>query len=191
MGSGIVIGQIIGAPETHFRWVKNRIIALNSDRIVPGIVDALDWPPKEFVPNAFYMILEDTPTRAGFGTKATMGMSTLVEWAWMVPGDNLQANQVGRNRGNRFRTNWQMMSELMYGLFPYFCPKETWATAENNGQVTYTGTPLPGETIWWSNPKFSKAQAQDEKKSGILYTVATIGLSQFGDTIQTSSGQGG
>ena len=178
------IGQIIGAPESHFRYVKSRIITLNPNRIVRGITEALDWPPKPFEPDTFYMILGDMQPRAGFGTRYSLGLTTLVQWAWMIPGDDLAQNQVGRNRGNRFRKNQQMMAEIIYGLFPNFCQKQIWSAVENNGQIIYQGVDInPPEQIWWSYPEFKRFQAEDEKSSGIAYRVAQIGLSQFGDAI--------
>lgn len=179
------IGQLIAAPESHFRWVKGRILTQNSKRTVDGIVDALDWPAKQLLPNTFYMILGDISTRAGFGTPTASGLSNVVQWAWMVPGDDLAANQRGRNRGDRFRINQQMMSEIVNGLFPYFCPKQIGQAFDNgNGGFNNVISDIsPPETIWWSLPKFSRAKMDNEQKSGIIYTVATIGLNQFGDTI--------
>lgn len=178
------IGQIIGGPESHYRWVKGRILAQNPGRTVDGIVDALDWPAKQLLPNTFYMILGDISTRAGFGTPTAEGMANVVQWAWMVPGDDLGANQRGRNRGDRFRINQQMIAELMNGLFPNFCPKQMWTGYENAGVFTYVGKAIdPPETIWWSLPKFSRAKRDNEEKSGIIYTLATVGLNQWGDTI--------
>jgi len=184
-GTPASIGQLVGGPDSHFFWVKERIISMNTSRTVVGIVDALDWPELQIFPNTFYMVLGDT-TSGRFGTKAVLGLSTVVQWCWFIPGDDLSTNQRGRNRGNRYRIEWQqMMAEIQYGLFPYYCPKQMWSAQDINGQIQTAASPVdPPEQIWWSFPRFTRGQKMDQKKAGGLYNIAQVGVSQFGDLIQ-------
>src|ERR1035438_2835505 len=178
------IGQVIGAAQSHFYWVKKRIIALNSQRTIIGINDAMDWPPKQFLPNTFYMLPMDTTTRQGFGTPTSLGLANVVQWNWMAPGDDLASNQRGRNRADRFLINQQMVSEIMYGLYPYFCDKQIYKAQDVGGVIKLTGSTIdPPEQIWWTYPRFLKARLDDEQKSGILYSIAQVTLNQFGDSI--------
>ena len=160
----VAIGQDIGAVQSHFYWVKARIIALNPRRTVIGINDAMDWPPKQFLPNTFYMMPYDTTTSRGFGTTSSLGLSNVVQWNWMVPGDDLQATQRGRNRADRFLIDQQMMSEVKYGLFPYFCPKLVYSAHDVNGAIVLTGsTIVPPENVWWSHPKFIRQSCRTSR----------------------------
>ena len=168
------------ALDTFFKYVKARIIAANNGRTVVGIIEANDWPPKDVMPNAFYLLtLGDVPNRNG-GSASALNMIHLVQWVWTIPGDDLTQDQLGHNRGNRYRINWQMKTELVRGMFPGFCPKNSYTPQIVNGAITSVPTPS-GDTITWSAPRFMKTNMLD--KSGIIYCGAQVHISQFADSI--------
>lgn len=163
--------------------MKGRITTKYPQRTVVGVVEAMDWPPKQVQMNAFYLLtLGDVPMQNVLSSSST-GWAHLVQWVWIIPGDDLSANQRGRNRGNRFRTIWQMKQELVYGLYPYFTEKKTWSAVQTGDtQITYTGTSLnPVETFYWTRPKFIPNKLIET--SGIAYGAAQVFIGDFGDVI--------
>lgn len=175
---------MIEAIDSHYRWVKSRILALNPNRTVVGIVDAMDWPPKEINFESFYLIVLGSSVPQGMFSPTAMGMSTVVQWAWMIEGDDLTSATRGRNRGDRYRKHWTMLKELMNGLYPYFCEKKSWsAQQDGTGAIQLTSTSMnPVEQIWWSRPRIMPSTPKEEK-SGILVGGIQTSIGQSTDQI--------
>src|SRR6267142_2543230 len=166
--------------DSHFKYVKARIIASNSSRIVVSILEANAWPPQAVDSNAFYLLLLGETTAKEFGTVTSRGIIHLVQWVWIITGDDLLQNQLGKNRGNRYRINSAMKSELMNGLYPGFCPKNTYTASQQGNQVQVQATPA-NEKIWWSAAKWMPTKFEDD--SGVVYGAAQVFISEFSDVI--------
>lgn len=171
--------MINDALDSYWKYVKPRIIANNPQRTVVGIIEANEWPPKQVQFNSFYLLaLGETPSR-GFGSKTNRGLTYLVQWMWLIPGDDKAQGTMGKNRGNRYRIHYQMKSELGQASYPGFCDKNTYTAPAAPG-LPATATAL-GEKIWWSPLRFMPSHL--EEKSGLLQGSAQVHINSFGDVI--------
>lgn len=165
---------MIDCINSYFKFVKARIIAKNPQRTIVGIVESNAWPPKNFVPNAFYLLLLGE-TATG-GTPTSLGIVHLVQWMWIIPGDDITQDKVGNNRGNRYAINYQMKEEIVYGLFPYFCDKNSYTPQQQGNSIVAVATPL-NEKIWWSRPRFLPTKF--ERQEGVIYGSVQVSVSEF------------
>jgi hypothetical protein len=173
---------MIDAVRSYYQYVKNRIVEYNSSRTVGGVVDAMDWPPKQVLPNTFYLLTVGDTTPKAMYSPFSMGEVSLLQWVWLVPGEDLTNSTRGKNRGNRFIINFQMKNELLIGLYPYFCEKQHWEADQVGNTIKLIGTSLtPKETIWWTPPRFLPPKF--EETSGITYGAAQVSLTQWSDGI--------
>jgi hypothetical protein len=174
---------MIESIESHYRYVKNAIITLNTARTVVGILEAMDWPPKEIQLNAFYVLsLGETPAENVKQIYST-GMLHLIQWTWIIAGSDLNSTQRGRNKGDRFRINFAMKSELIQALSPYFTERKKWSAKQVGNVIQYTGTSYdPPEKCFWTRPKFLPPKL--EGSSGVIYGAAQLYIADFGDTIE-------
>lgn len=171
------------AIDSYFKYVKGRIVAKNPNRLIPGIIEANAWPPQEVQNEAFYLLLLGESPSSNFGTVSSTGIIHLTQWTWVVIGNDLPtqaSNQVGRNRGNRYRNNAKLKQELLNGLYPNFCDKNTYIPQQQGNNLVSVPTSV-GEKIWWSRPRFLPVKAEGE--SGVLYGAAQIFVSEFSDLI--------
>jgi hypothetical protein len=125
------------------------------------------------------MLLHDL---ANGGTPSSLGISHAVQWMWIISGADIQQDQVGNNRGNRYIINLQMKEELEYGLFPYFCSKNTYTPTQQGNTIVAVPTSL-NEKIWWSRPRYMPTKF--EKQEGIIYGSVQVSVGEF-DTLITS-----
>lgn len=171
---------MIEAVDSFYRSVKSRIITLNPNRIVVGMMDAMDWPPKEIQMEAFYLVtLADSVVSKAYSPYA-MGLSHAVQWIWIIAGTDLTTGVKGRNRGDRFRKGWAMKAELMNGLYPYFCEKKSWSAKQVGNSVVTESQPLdPVESITWSPPAF---MTKVDKK-GLIYGSAQVHITSMSDAV--------
>lgn len=173
--------MIRDAIDSYFKFVKARIIAMNSKRTVMGVIEANAWPPKNIQPEAFYLLLLGETTRNGFGTVSSLGLYHLTQWVWAIEGADLPQEQVGNNRGNRYQTNYQMKSELINGLYPYFCDKNSYTPVIQGNKLVAQPTVQPNDRIWWSKPRFIPTRY--EKQEGVIYGACQVTVGQFSDII--------
>lgn len=165
---------MIDCVNSFFKYVKSRIIVKNPQRTVVSIVEANAWPPKNIKFNAFYLLLMGEA--ANGGTPSGLGISHSTQWMWVIPGDDISQDKVGNNRGNRYAINYQMKEELIYGLFPYFCEKNTYIPQQQGNTLVAVPTAL-NERIWWSRPRFMPTKF--EKQEGIIYGAVQVAISEF------------
>lgn len=173
------------AIDSYFKYVKGRIVASNSNRMVPGIIEANAWPPLEVDNEAFYLLLLSENPSSNFGTVSSRGFVHLVQWTWVVIGNDLpqtsqSSSQVGRNRGNRYRNNAKLKQELLNASFPNFCDKNTYTPQQQGNILVSVPTPI-GEKIWWSAPRFLPTKLIEQ--SGVIYGAAQVFVSEFSDLI--------
>lgn len=171
------------AVDSHFRWVLSRMQTINPSRQVLGIMNAQDWPPQQVRFESFYLLsLGEEPVGKSFDSASVPVLSHELQWLWMVLGTDLQTGLVGRNRGDRYRTDATMKGELLKALYPRFCEKQDWVLNGNslaslNVQPTSRN---PKEFVWWNHPTFHRSL---DKASGIVYGSAGIAIVDMTDFI--------
>ena len=164
--------------DTFFRYVKGRIIQKNPQRTVVGIVEANSWPPKNVDFSSFYLMLLGVSPNGG--TISSTGLAHLVQWMWIISGTDINQTQIGNNRGDRYALNMQMKEELEYGLFPYFCDKNTYTPIQQGNKIVATPSPL-NERIWWNRARFIPTSF--EKQEGIIYGGAQVSVGEWENQI--------
>ena len=168
------------AVDSHYQWVKARILANNPQRLVMGLLNAQDWPNKDIKTEAFYLLV--LPEAAGPNESSTASIQRLshnVQWVWMIAGTDIPASGARKaNRGDRYRTQVSMKNELINGLFPYYCEKKSWSLDANGRWI---GQSLdPAEAISWTRAQFHDRQ---DKPSGAVYGSAAVSISNMLDQI--------
>lgn len=180
MSAAPVTPLLADSIDSYYYYVKGRVLQINSDRTFGGIVQARDWPMKEAQLETPYLLIQaDTGKPLG---KALSWYRPLVNfqvrWAWMIQGDNIQANAQSTNRGNKYRINMQMIQEIVIASSPGFCQKYQYSVVDDG-----TGNPEklsvaydPTEYVRWSVPRFVDTI---DSVSGILSCLGTVGLNDF------------
>lgn len=157
---------------SHYEYVKARIIAINSNRVVRGYMMAQDWPPKNIQDSAFYLLSHgEQPVGRQMFSPTVPVVSHLLTWMWVIKGADISAGQVGPNRGLRFQVSYQMKDEIKQALYPYFCQKFTWGW-DNSVPPNFVGTAAsPIQYVGWQPPSY---QDKLDKQSGVVYGSAAI-----------------
>ncbi|SRR6266566_3508218 len=167
------------AIDSYFEYVTARMLVINSARQMVGISDASDWPPKQVVMEAFYLLVVGERTASSsFWSPAVPVVTDLLQWQWLIAGTDLTKGQVGRSRGDRYRTNTTMRSELRKASWPWWAPKKSWAVIGNTPSgLALQGTAVsPAEQIWFGPLSFT---SRVDKVSGSVYGVAAVNLSSM------------
>lgn len=168
---------MIDAVDSYIRYVRLRMASINPERLIKGPMDAQEWPTKQVVNGALYLLTFSDSS--GNGTPAVPVYSHMLQWAWIVFGDPLCDDKRGRNRGNRYRVDFQIKDELRRATYPNFAPK-VHLTVDNAG--TLTATPLDNqEAISWTEIDFGPKNP--DKASGVIYGYATTYVTQFTEPI--------
>lgn len=166
--------------DSYYFYVKNRILQINPARVFGGIVQARDWPMKEAQLEVPYLLLQrEDPKPFGRSVSWFRPMESMqVRWAWMIQGDNIQANAQSTNRGNKYRINGQMIQELLNGSYPGFCKKYQYSAVDDGtGKAEKIAVAYdPTEFVKWSMPRFSDTI---DSVSGILYCTGIVGIHDF------------
>lgn len=179
-----IASSMVDFSDSHYQYVKHRILIVNPTRVFGGIVNARDWPLQETIPEAFYMLTTTLDPNRGQGPGTNSWSSPLygehLQWAWTLLGDDIAKNQLATNRGDRYRKQFAMIQEITHGMFPGFCEKLKYSTASAS-DATLVGTSyVPKEMIWFTKPRFS-----DRITSGILFGSAVTVLTSFAPEINS------
>lgn len=182
--SVVTVPQLIDCIDAFYYWVRGRVTAANPSRVFGGIVQARDWPMKEAVLEAPYLLLSsDTPVPFIKSVSQTQpSMLFRVQWAWMVQGDNIPANAQATNRGNKYRLNMQIVQEMLAGHFPGFCEKLQYYPQDNGHGVAQlvSISYSPAEQIRWTQPRFVD---KIDRSTGILFCSGMVSISGFAPAI--------
>src|SRR4029077_9669131 len=120
------------AIDSYFQYVNNRMVTINPNRNVVGISDAMDWPPKTVILEAFYLLSMGQKTaKDTFWSPTVPVITDLLQWTWLIAGTDLTKGTVGRSRGDRYRTDITMRTELRQASYPWWCPKQTFTVLGN------------------------------------------------------------
>lgn len=169
----------VDAVDSHYQHVKSRIATVNIDRVVAGLLDAQDWPPKNVKLDAFYLLILAASSigRQGYSQQTPIKFHHC-QWVWINKGTDLQQGVRAANRGDRFRTMEQMQGELINALYPGFTEKLTWGLDANGNWI---GTELtPVEYITWTPVELYEKGAMD---SGVRYGSGAVKIMDMTDTI--------
>lgn len=161
MSTPVITSPALDAPDTFYQFVKGRIIAFNSQRIVAGMLNAQDWPPKNLKLEAFYLLLlgEEPVGKSGFSPAVPIKFH-IVQWTWIIKGSDLQPGEQLANRGDRYRKMQAMKWELTQGMYPNYAPKQTWNIV--NG--VFKGTPVVGaQALTWTPVSFHEQYPKDSQ----------------------------
>lgn len=172
----------VDAIDSHYQAVKARMNGINPSRGVKGLLMARDWPPTAVSLESFYLLtLSDSSIgRQGYSQASPMKIAH-VQWVWIIKGTDLQQGVRQSNRGDRFRTAFEMKDELTKALYPGFTEKMNFSL---DGDGNWVGTPEnPVEYITWTPVDFVE---KSDKDSGVIWGTATIRIWQMTDTIASS-----
>lgn len=171
------------AVDSYFKHVEGRIAVINANRQVISIADAADWPPQQVIFNAFYLVVLGLVPVSGLRSQAVPTYVHSVQWTWLIKGTDLQSGLRGNNRGDRYRISMLMRDEIRQASFPGYTQKKTWAVDNTVDPPALDSQACdPKESIFWSQPQYTKRTAPD---SGALYDLATVQITDFTNTIST------
>lgn len=172
---------------TYYDYVQRRITVgdpdknlapINPARVFAGITQAEQWPPKAPAVDAFYLtVLNQFPAKSvGRKSRNNLYYRSVLQWQWICSGTNLQAGQIGANRGDRFPTDQTMRGELVQANFPLFCPLISVSLDPNNNIVR---TPyVPAQTCRWTELEFGPRPSVGQD-SGNLYGAGAVDVFAF------------
>jgi len=179
---------MIDAIDSYFKFMEAGIATANPNRKVIGISDAMDWPPKQIVLEAFYLLVigERPLTGKSFWSSAVPTVVHTLQWTWVIAGTDLTQQKVGRSRGDRYRTNLLMRDELIAATqSQWWTEKKQWSVQGNtpSGLVLSSNSLNPTEQVWFTPLTFLNRQ---DRESGTVYGAATV---QVTDMTGVSSNQ--
>jgi hypothetical protein len=169
-------GAFTDAVDSHYMYCRSRILQYNSARVMKGLLAANDWPPENVAMEAFYLLtLGEGATARGSDTPTKRAGHHLCQWVWVIAGQDLNDTQRAKNRTKRFRLNEEMKAELLYGLYPGFCEKQTWALNSNGAYIGSSYSPVKF-CRWPSTAMFTD---RHDKASGLIYGMCSLYVSDY------------
>lgn len=167
---------MIDVLDTFYLYVTTNLAKFNLGSLTPpvslqGIVNAQDWPQREIVDGGLYLLYLQSVAVEEDSTRSQTYFEHFMQWAWVVIGTDLSSNQVGFNRGNRYRADMAIEEALRQSHFPKFCPKRFLSADGVSGVVTST-LYSPVEMIHWSMPRFGIKL--NNPQSGVAYGAAPV-----------------
>lgn len=170
---------MIEAIDSHFEAVSTRITAINPQRKIVALMDAMDWPPQAVEMDAFYCLTVGfSPAAKGTWSPSSPIVSHVLQWVWINQGTDIQSGLRGRNRGDRYRTSFAMQEELLQGLYPHFTEKLVFSVdAQGNVQ---TASMNPKDYVFWTMPR---VLIRSDQQSGLVYGSAAVNLVNITDAV--------
>jgi hypothetical protein len=156
--------------------MEKGILQTNPSRKVIGVIDAMDWPPKNVVLEAFYLLLLGA---RGLSTKSMWSSANptyvhTLQWTWIIAGSDLTKGTIGRSRGDRYRKNMVMRDELVVATqTAWWTEKLNWTLVGNtpSGVALKSTSTDPKEFIWWTPFTFLNRM---DREAGLVYGAATV-----------------
>jgi hypothetical protein len=167
---------VLAAIDSYFEFIQQGILLANPNRKVIGISDAMDWPPKTLQMESFYLLVlgERGLNGKSFWSSAIPVVVHTLQWTWVIAGSDLTTGTVGRNRGDRYRTNIKMREELLKATqSAWWTEKFDYSVVGNtpSGLALQPTPKSPVENIWWSPLTFLNRQ---DREAGLVYGAATV-----------------
>ena len=168
----------VDAIDSFYSATKARLATINPERVVKGLLMAQDWPPTNVALEAFYLLtLSDSSIgRHGYSQSTPMKFAN-VQWVWIIKGTDLKSGERQANRGDRFRTAFEMKDEMTKALYPGFTEKLSFSLDANGNWTGVAENPI--EYISWTPCDF----VEKSDKSGVIWGSATVRVWQMTDTI--------
>lgn len=172
---------MIDAIDSYFQAIESGILAANPARKVVGVMDAMDWPPKNVVLEAFYLLVlgaRGISSKSFWSTANPVYVHTL-QWTWIIAGSDLTQGKIGRSRGDRYRTNIMMRDELVVATqSAWWTEKLKYSVVGNtpSGIALQAAESNPKEFIWWTPYTFLNRQ---DREAGLIYGAATIQITDM------------
>src|SRR5580704_12918649 len=150
--------------DSYYQYVKARINAFTTRSIpgvsgvVKGMLNAQDWPSKNIVGDAFYLLVGATTPigKQGYSASTPIKFHNLT-WVWINIGTDVTPGVRQANRGDKYNVMEIMKGELVNGHYPGFCEKLTYSLV--NG--VWKGAPEnPVEYIIWTPIDFHPRWSQ-------------------------------
>lgn len=179
---------MLAAIDSYFEQIVAGLKSVAPDRKVIGVADAMDWPPKEVVMEAFYLLVlgQRSMTGKSFWSSAIPVVVHTLQWTWMIAGSDLTKGKVGRSRGDRYRTNIQMREELLKAtLQAWSTEKKNWSVVGStpSGLALQSASMSPKEFLWWTPLTFMNRVDRD---SGLIYGAATVQVTDMTELVPAS-----
>lgn len=172
---------MVDAIDSFYQAAKARMATINPNRKVKGLLMAQDWPPKNVDLEAFYLLtISDSAANRSFYSATIPVKFHHVQWVWIIKGTDLQQHERKANRGDRFRTMFQMKDELTKALYPNFTEKLSWSLDTNGTFVGVHEDPV--EYITWTPVEFYEKSAMD---SGVMWGSAAVKIWDMTDRIDS------
>lgn len=167
---------MIDAIDSYFQIIQQGINVANPNRKVIGVIDAMDWPPKNVILEAFYLLVLGARGINGksMWSSAVPSFVHTLQWVWVIQGSDLTSGKVGRSRGDRYRTNITMRDELVVATQQaWWTEKLQWSVQGNtpSGLALQSASLNPKEYLWWSPLTFLNRQ---DRESGTIYGAAQV-----------------
>lgn len=183
---------MIAALDSYYSYVVQQMTALGATvtingSTVPqplgGVINADDWPLVPPIEGGLYLLFLSAQPAVDPGTWAQQRYEYFCQWQWLLIGENIQPAELASNRGDRYRQNFQIMSNLKQANYAGFCQKKSYACS-TEGIVT--GTPVQSvypyssiEMVTWGQLRFMPRQ--DNQKSGLVFGAAAVELLAYDD----------
>ncbi len=174
---------MISVLDSYFHYVKTQMGVYAPSQRFGGVVLARDWPADPPIQGALYLLyLTSNPTQ--LGTQAQNHFEYFCQWVWILIGSDIANNQQASNRGDRYRSNLQIMENLRQANYPGYTQKLQVASVDQQtGVITYapvlSSYPTTNiEMVTWSKPRF---MPKGDEKSGIVYGAAAVQICGYDD----------
>jgi hypothetical protein len=170
---------------SFYEYVKSRILAAasnptNTPKLVGGILNAQDWPPKNFAYDCFYLlIIGEAPIGSQGYSQYSPMIFHQIQWVWINRGTDTQPGTRQANRGDKYYIAQTMKGYLLNGLVPGYTQKLTWSM-NSAGIFTGVATSTPNEPITWNPVTFHEKL---DKASGLTYCAAALRVWDMTDAI--------
>ena len=172
---------LIDGVDSYYSAIVAQMAVIDPSQVFNGYAQATDWPgtPPNVTGGLYLLVLTSLPIG---GTEAQILYRHACQWVWIIIGTDIQANEQAANRGDRFRQNFVIESNLRQANYPGFCQKKTYS-ADSEGNVTSQPVqsvyPVSNvESVWWSRPRFMPKQDQS---SGLVYGAAAVDVFAYDD----------
>lgn len=172
---------MLAAIDSYFEFMQAGIQLANPGRKIIGISDAMDWPPKNIIFEAFYLLVigQRGLSNKSFASSAIPVIVHTLQWVWLVAGSDLTQGKIGRSRGDRYRTNIMMREELLKATQSFwFTEKLAWSIKGNtpSGIALESSPKSPVEFVWWTPLTFLN---RVDREAGVIYGAATVQITDM------------
>lgn len=169
---------LVASIDTYYAWVKKQMQLVNPARVArfKGVALAQDWPQLEVQDGDIWLLYLNS-VKVG-GTKAVPLYKHFLQWAWLLIGNDIQADQVAANRA-KFRDHAALQEELKQCNYPGFAWKVLLTVDQLSGAATLTQVD-PVEMVRWTDltmpTKFNQT-------AGVVYGYAAVEVDAYDATL--------